>query len=76
MEMEDLDVLCPKPASGPLDVFRAKAGFDWKNLRVLIHGEELLRMKMKVWKALELEPIFSQHIDTRNLGIIFINLKT
>jgi len=53
-----LDYLCPQPPPGPLQTFRAMAGFDWRRLKVLIHGEELLRMKMRVWKALELEPIF------------------
>ena len=68
-KMEDMDFLCPKPATGPLDAFRAKAGFDWQKLRVLVHGEELLRMKMRVWKELELEPIFSQHLATETLGL-------
>ena len=64
-----MEFLCPKPATGPLDAFRAKAGFDWQKLRVLVHGEELLRMKMRVWKELELEPIFSQHLATETLGL-------
>ena len=71
-EISDLELLCPKPASGPLDEFRAKTGFDWRNLRVLIHGEELLRMKMKVWKAMEMEPIFSHHMDSSTLGIYLL----
>ena len=67
--MEDLDSLCPKPPPGPLQAFRDKAGFDWRRLRVLIHGEELLRMKMRVWRALELEPIFSNDLKIDTLGL-------
>ncbi|KAI5751838.1 hypothetical protein M8J77_011288 [Diaphorina citri] len=46
--------------SGPLDVYRKLATFDWKKLRLLIEGDEVLKVKMSVWKKLEDDVLF-QH---------------
>ena len=66
--MEDITVLCPDPANGPLDEFRKKKRFDWKRLRLLVHGEEMLSVKMRIWKAMELEPLFSHGTSISKLG--------
>lgn len=33
--------------SGPLDIYRKKATFDWKKMRVFIETENILRYKVK-----------------------------
>ena len=63
--MEDITVLCPDPANGPLDEFRKNKRFDWTRLRLLVHGEEMLSVKMK---ALEIEPLFSHGNSISKLG--------
>ena len=73
--MEDLDTLCPVLPSGPLSRFRSNASFDWKKLRILTHGEDMLRLKMKVWRAMELDPVFSQHLHINSLGKVSSKLQ-
>jgi len=55
----DLDNLCPEPRCGPLEAWRKAGTLDWKRLRLLVHGEDLLRMKMRVWRRMEMEPVFA-----------------
>ncbi|RWS24161.1 Peroxisomal acyl-coenzyme A oxidase 3-like protein [Leptotrombidium deliense] len=43
---------------GPLDLYRKKASFDWKKMRMLIEGEDVTAFKAKVWRTLEREPLF------------------
>nr|XP_018904171.1 PREDICTED: peroxisomal acyl-coenzyme A oxidase 3-like [Bemisia tabaci] len=47
---------------GPLDVYRKKASFDWRKLKLLLEDEKLWRFKVKIWQALESDPIF-RHVD-------------
>lgn len=49
--------------SGPLDLYRKQATFDWKKLRLQIEGYEALKLKMTVWKKLEDDVLF-QHSPT------------
>lgn len=39
---------------GPLDKYRKKASFDWKRLKVLLEGEDILRFKVlyNAWKEI------------------------
>uniref|UniRef100_A0A672ID32 Acyl-coenzyme A oxidase n=1 Tax=Salarias fasciatus TaxID=181472 RepID=A0A672ID32_SALFA len=46
--------------SGPLDVYRSKASFNWKDMCVFIDGEEILRFKQHVFKTLENDPLFAR----------------
>ena len=39
---------------GPLDLYRKKASFDWKQMKLFIEGEEVL--KFKVWLLLAVVP--------------------
>ncbi|XP_069703137.1 peroxisomal acyl-coenzyme A oxidase 3-like isoform X2 [Periplaneta americana] len=54
----------PDFSPGPLDVYRKKASFDWKKLRVFLEDESLAEFKLKVWKTLEADPLF-QHPQTK-----------
>ncbi|XP_015200416.1 peroxisomal acyl-coenzyme A oxidase 3 [Lepisosteus oculatus] len=46
--------------SGPLDTYRKKASFDWKEMVVYLDGEEILAFKQKVFRALENDPLFAR----------------
>eukprot|EP00057_Strongylocentrotus_purpuratus_P031918 XP_786081.3 PREDICTED: peroxisomal acyl-coenzyme A oxidase 3 [Strongylocentrotus purpuratus] len=52
--------ILPDLPAGPLDIYRHKASFDWKQLKVAIEGEEALRFQYQVWKTMEEDPLF-QH---------------
>lgn len=34
--------------SGPLDVYRRKASFEWKRMRLFLDGEDILRFKVRI----------------------------
>ncbi|XP_053716978.1 peroxisomal acyl-coenzyme A oxidase 3 isoform X1 [Synchiropus splendidus] len=51
--MEDLP-------SGPLDVYRKKASFNWKEMAVFLDGEEILEFKNHVYNTLANDPLFSR----------------
>ncbi|PSN36384.1 Peroxisomal acyl-coenzyme A oxidase 3 [Blattella germanica] len=56
--------LMPDFPPGPLDMYRKKASFDWRKLKLCLEDEELIRYKMKIWKTLESDPLF-HHPETR-----------
>lgn len=46
--MEDLSFI-PDISSGPLDVYRKSASFDWKRLKLALEGDiELLKLKVSL----------------------------
>lgn len=45
---------------GPLNEYRNKAKFDWKQLRVYFEGENALKAKYMIWNRLETEPLFKR----------------
>lgn len=49
---------------GPLDAYRKKASFDWKEMRMFLDGEDILRFKNKIWTALEKDPLFHKSQET------------
>ncbi|KAJ4439581.1 hypothetical protein ANN_07708, partial [Periplaneta americana] len=55
--MEVMEQLSDFPP-GPLDVYRKKASFDWKKLKVFVEDESLAEFKMKMWRVLEADPLF------------------
>ncbi|VVD00394.1 unnamed protein product [Leptidea sinapis] len=64
IRMEELNFI-PNLASGPLDVYRNSASFNWKQLKLALEGDiELLRLKYKIWKTLEEDPLFAHHVVT------------
>lgn len=50
----------PDLPAGPLCAYRKRSKFDWKRLRLIFEGENNLRIKLKVWKILENEPLFAR----------------
>ena len=66
MDSKTLEELSPVPNVGPLDIYRQKCTFDWRKFRVKFHGEEILALKMKIWRALECDPVFS-HLEAADL---------
>ena len=48
-----IEKLSPLPPKGPLDIYRTKATFDWRMFRIKFHGEDILDLKMKIWKHLQ-----------------------
>ncbi|KAL8581251.1 hypothetical protein ACOMHN_038351 [Nucella lapillus] len=55
------------PRSGPLDAYRKRASFDWKQMRLFLDGENIIRFKNKVWTTLENDPLFSRGFTTPSL---------
>lgn len=53
------DVLTDWP-SGPLDRYRSKASFDWKQMKLLLETEEVIRFKNRVWSTFEKEALFAR----------------
>lgn len=57
--MEDLSFI-PDVPSGPLDPYRKTATFNWKRFKLALEEDiELLRLKYKVWKTIEKDPLFA-----------------
>ncbi|XP_006893728.1 PREDICTED: peroxisomal acyl-coenzyme A oxidase 3 [Elephantulus edwardii] len=57
---ETADTLLPDPPKGPLQAFRARASFSWKELVLYLEGEEMVRFKRFVFSVLENDPLFTQ----------------
>lgn len=46
--------------SGPLDIYRKKASFNWKDMLRFIEGDEVVIFKQTVFQALENDPLFAR----------------
>lgn len=46
--------------SGPLDIYRKKASFNWKEMLYFLEGEEIVEFKQHVFKTLENDPLFAR----------------
>ncbi|KAM6895159.1 peroxisomal acyl-coenzyme A oxidase 3 [Lycodopsis pacificus] len=46
--------------SGPLDLYRKKASFSWKDMLLFFDGEDILAFKRRVLKTLEDDPLFAR----------------
>lgn len=59
----DLDVdsmadCLPDWPAGPLSSPRSKASFDWRKMKLILDGDEVIRFKHKVWSSLKQDPLF------------------
>lgn len=54
----------PDLPSGPLDVYRKRAKFNWKHLRLIFEEEKLLRLKYNAWNIFESNPLFAKPKQT------------
>uniref|UniRef100_UPI00398F3A2F peroxisomal acyl-coenzyme A oxidase 3 n=1 Tax=Pristiophorus japonicus TaxID=55135 RepID=UPI00398F3A2F len=59
-EENTLDSLLLDFPSGPLDLYRKKASFNWKELALFWDGEEIIRVKKHVFRTLENDPLFAR----------------
>ena len=64
----DLDLYAPELCSGPLSEYRNGATFCWRRFRILFHTLDELKMKYKIWNALENDPIFDHPVETPKLN--------
>ncbi|XP_012277818.1 peroxisomal acyl-coenzyme A oxidase 3 [Orussus abietinus] len=62
---EDLSWMGDLPFGGALEKYRSSASFSWKRLRVVLEDSSKLRLKMKVWNAMQDDPEF--HPDNRTM---------
>ncbi|XP_045475486.1 peroxisomal acyl-coenzyme A oxidase 3-like [Harmonia axyridis] len=51
---------------GPLDLYRKKASFDWKKLKVLLDSEELVNFQDEIVKDLEQYPDYQRNINPKS----------
>lgn len=50
----------PDLPSGPLDIYRKKASFNWKDMMRFLDGEEIIAFKQHVFQTLENDPLFAR----------------
>ncbi|KHN86700.1 Peroxisomal acyl-coenzyme A oxidase 3 [Toxocara canis] len=62
-----MELLNAEFPDGPLTPYRAKATFDWRELKVFLEGEDSIRFKHRIYKALSMDPLF--HRDWRSLSL-------
>ncbi|XP_051784625.1 peroxisomal acyl-coenzyme A oxidase 3 isoform X2 [Erpetoichthys calabaricus] len=55
-----LNLLLPDFPPGPLDAYRRKASFNWKEFIVFFEGEDVLTFKKNVLSTLEKDPLFAR----------------
>lgn len=53
--------------SGPLDVYRKRASFDWYEMKKFINGSDILDIKEEIWATLSKDPLFTQ--STKGLSV-------
>ncbi|KAG8508668.1 Peroxisomal acyl-coenzyme A oxidase 3, partial [Galemys pyrenaicus] len=51
--------LLPEFPQGPLQAYRARASFSWRELALFLDGGDLLRFKQTIFAALENDPLFA-----------------
>lgn len=57
---DELKRLLPDWPEGPLSDYRRRATFDWRQMKVLLDGEDVVTFKAKVWNILEKDPLFNR----------------
>ncbi|OXU18462.1 hypothetical protein TSAR_010776 [Trichomalopsis sarcophagae] len=55
---EDIRWLEDMPPGGELLKYRDSASFCWKRLRIVLEDPDKIRLKMRLWKAMEADPEF------------------
>lgn len=53
------ETLLPDFPKGPLCKYRKKASFNWKEMAVLLDGEDIIQLKNRIFSALESDPLFA-----------------
>ncbi|KAF7646834.1 hypothetical protein LDENG_00181690 [Lucifuga dentata] len=57
---EEIDSIVDDLPSGPLDIYRKKASFNWKEMLFFIDGEEAIKFKKHMFTTLENDPLFAR----------------
>uniref|UniRef100_A0A9J8ATG2 Acyl-coenzyme A oxidase n=1 Tax=Cyprinus carpio carpio TaxID=630221 RepID=A0A9J8ATG2_CYPCA len=57
---EKMDEGIPDIPSGPLDIYRKKASFSWKQMLQFLEGDEIIAFKQHVFRTLESDPLFAR----------------
>lgn len=57
---QQLRELLPDWPQGPLTEYRKKATFDWRQMRIMLEGEDVVTFKAKMWNVLEKDPLFNR----------------
>lgn len=55
---ENVDWMDDLPMGGDLEKYRKTATFNWKQLRMILEDPDRIRLKSKLWKAMESDPEF------------------
>lgn len=50
----------PEWPEGPLTEYRRRATFDWRKMKVLLDGEDVVKFKAQVWAILERDQLFNR----------------
>lgn len=50
----------PDTPIGPLDEYRKRAKFNWKQLRLIFEDAAMLKLKYMAWNRIDANPIFSK----------------
>ena len=58
---DEIRQLLPDWPSGPLDEYRRRASFDWRKMKLLLEGEDIIRFKLRIARSLEADPLFAHH---------------
>ncbi|XP_006875384.1 PREDICTED: peroxisomal acyl-coenzyme A oxidase 3 [Chrysochloris asiatica] len=54
------EALLPDFPKGPLQTYRARASFSWKELLLFLEGEDIIRLKRTIFSTLENDPLFAR----------------
>src|SRR5689334_2814992 len=58
---DEIKELLPDWPSGPLDEYRRRASFDWRKMKLLLEGEEIIKFKLRIARSLEKDPLFAHY---------------
>ncbi|XP_018398921.1 PREDICTED: peroxisomal acyl-coenzyme A oxidase 3 isoform X2 [Cyphomyrmex costatus] len=56
--------------SGPLDIYRKRATFDWKSFKLSLEGEDFIQSQTKLWQFIETHPVFQKSTWPKSLDEI------
>lgn len=57
---DEIKKLLPDWPEGPLTEYRRRATFDWRKMKILLDGEDVVAFKAKVWNILEKDLLFNR----------------
>nr|XP_049695472.1 peroxisomal acyl-coenzyme A oxidase 3 [Helicoverpa armigera] len=64
---EQLKKYFPDLPSGPLDIYRKKASFDWRRMKLVYDTLNTIKLKHDIWSFMESHPLFKHTEATRVL---------